>query len=67
MRGLMKVNIEGVMIAAGQNLKRLVKYRLEDFCAYSRNGLFRRIAEKTWGFSTTWFLLDYTILFFQLV
>jgi hypothetical protein len=29
LRGLLKVNIEGVMIAAGQNLKRLIKHRLE--------------------------------------
>jgi hypothetical protein len=28
-QGLLKVNIEGVMIAAGQNLKRLIKHRLE--------------------------------------
>jgi hypothetical protein len=26
LRGLLKVNIEGVLIAAGQNLKRLLKY-----------------------------------------
>ncbi|MFC1879529.1 transposase [Chloroflexota bacterium] len=26
LRGLMKVNIEGVMIAAGQNLKRLIRH-----------------------------------------
>jgi hypothetical protein len=29
LRGLHKVNIEGVMIAVGQNLKRLIKRRLE--------------------------------------
>jgi hypothetical protein len=29
LRGLLKINIEGVMIAAGQNLKRLLKHRLE--------------------------------------
>jgi hypothetical protein len=28
LRRLLKVNIEGVMIAAGQNLKRLIKYRV---------------------------------------
>jgi hypothetical protein len=27
LRGLLKVNIEGVMTAAGQNLKRLIKYK----------------------------------------
>jgi hypothetical protein len=29
LRDLPKVNIEGMMIAAGQNLKRLIKHRLE--------------------------------------
>lgn len=33
LRGLLKVNIEGVMIAAGQNLKRLLKHRQEE-CFY---------------------------------
>ena len=32
LRGLHKVNIEGMMIAAGQNLKRLVKCRLKKLC-----------------------------------
>ncbi|HSF79862.1 MAG TPA: transposase [Anaerolineales bacterium] len=34
LRGLHKVNIERMMIAAGQNLKRLIKHRLEKlrFC-----------------------------------
>jgi hypothetical protein len=27
MRGLLKVNIAGVMVVAGQNLKRFIKYR----------------------------------------
>jgi hypothetical protein len=27
LRGLEKVNIDGVMIAAGQNIKRLIKYQ----------------------------------------
>ncbi len=35
LRGLLKVNIEGVMIAAGQNLKRFLKHRLEEcFCFF---------------------------------
>jgi hypothetical protein len=35
LRGLLKVNIKGVMIAAGQNLKRLLKHRLDEcFCWY---------------------------------
>lgn len=31
LRGLIKVNVEGVMIAAGQNLKRFLKKRIQDF------------------------------------
>ena len=39
LRGLLKVSIEGVMIAAGQNIKRLLKYRLEEFfCFFNRGG-----------------------------
>jgi hypothetical protein len=37
LRGLLKVNIEGVLIAAGQNLKRLLKYRMEEFCCFLRD------------------------------
>jgi len=40
LRGLLKVNIEGVMIAAGQNLKRLIKHTLDDFCSYFKMGIF---------------------------
>jgi hypothetical protein len=36
LRGLHKVNIEGMMIAAGQNLKRLIKHRLEKLCFLAR-------------------------------
>lgn len=32
LRGLHKVKIEVMMIAAGQNLKRLIKHRLEKIC-----------------------------------
>ena len=35
LRRLRKVNIEGVMVAAGQNLKRLIKHRLESFFLFS--------------------------------
>jgi hypothetical protein len=31
LRGLIKVNIEGIMVAAGQNLKRLIKKKRQDF------------------------------------
>jgi transposase len=35
LRRLRKVNIEGVMVAAGQNLKRLIKHHLESFFRFS--------------------------------
>jgi hypothetical protein len=35
LRGLLKVNIEGVMVAAGQNLKRLIKHKSSElFCLF---------------------------------
>jgi transposase len=37
LRRLLKVNIEGVMVAAGQNLKRLVKHHLERFFLFSNS------------------------------
>jgi len=40
LRRLLKVNIEGVMIAAGQNLKRLIKHTLDDFCSYFKMEIF---------------------------
>jgi transposase len=54
LRGLLKVNIEGVMIAAGQNLKRLLKHRLEEcFCFYREIiGFIKRLFPST--FSTAW-------------
>ena len=54
LRGLLKVNIEGVMIASGQNLKRLLKHNLEEYFCFFRRILeiFRRLAVLT--FSTAW-------------
>jgi hypothetical protein len=40
LRGLQKVNIEGMIIAAGQNLKRLIKYRLERFFVFCGDWFF---------------------------
>lgn len=39
LRGLLKVNIEGVMIAAGQNIKRLLKHRLWSFFVFAEMSL----------------------------
>ena len=37
LRRLRKVNIEGVMVAAGQNLKRLIQHHLESFFLFSNS------------------------------
>jgi hypothetical protein len=52
LRGLHKVNIEGVMIAAGQNLKRLIKDRLEKVCCYLRRLVIQLILPRATTFST---------------
>jgi DDE family transposase len=39
LRRLRKVNIEAVLVAAGQNLKRLIKHRLESFFLFSNTFL----------------------------
>ena len=44
LRGLKKVNIEGMMIAAGQNLKRLIKHRLGGLYSSVFEQLFRPIS-----------------------
>jgi len=52
LRGLHKVNIEGMMIAAGQNLKRLVKHRLEKLCSFLWSVVFQPIPARIITFST---------------
>lgn len=52
LRGLQKVNIEGMMIAAGQNLKRLIKYKMEKLCYFLRNIDFFPIFTRLATFST---------------
>ena len=52
LRGLHKVNIEGMMIAAGQNLKRLVKHRLEKLCSFLWSVISRLICARIITFST---------------
>ena len=44
LRGLKKVNIERMMIAVGQNLKRLIKYRLDGICSWVYELLFQSIS-----------------------
>jgi hypothetical protein len=52
LRGLLKVNIEGVMIAAGQNLKRLIKHRLEKLCFLAQYLISRLFPVEASTFST---------------
>jgi hypothetical protein len=47
--GLMKVNIEGVMIAAGQNLKRLIKHALDNLWSYFKRPIFSEYNQKNFG------------------
>ena len=44
LRGLKKVNIERMMIAVGQNLKRLIKHRLDGICSLVYELLFLLIS-----------------------
>jgi transposase len=52
LRGLQKVNIEGMLIAAGQNLKRLIKHKLEKLCYFLQNLIFLTISIRSTTFST---------------
>ena len=52
LRGLNKVNIEGMMIAAGKNLKRLIKHRLEKLFCFLRRLVSQSIPERVVTFST---------------
>jgi hypothetical protein len=52
LRGLQKANIEGVMIAAGQNLKRLVKNYREKMFSFFKTWLIRYFPPWAWTFST---------------
>jgi transposase len=52
LRGLLKVNIEGVMIAAGQNIKRLLKHKREEFFCFCKEVLAVIQQELSLTFST---------------
>ena len=54
LRDLQKVNIEGMMIAAGQNLKRLIKHRLEKLCFLAQYLISRLFPTEVSTFSTAW-------------
>jgi len=52
LRGLNKVNIEGMVIGAGQNLKRLLNHRLGEFFYFVQKLVSRQIPSKVIAFST---------------
>jgi hypothetical protein len=56
-RDLHKVNIEGMMIAAGQNLKRLIKHRIKKLCSLAKKLISRLISPSAITFSTTCLLM----------
>jgi transposase len=57
LRRLLKVNIEGVMTAAGQNLKRLIKYNLSMLFSFLKKAFSRTNFHPSLTFSTGWSLL----------
>jgi transposase len=58
LRRLLQVNIEGVIVAAGQNLKRLIKRRLAVFfCAFREPVFASLIFSPSPTFSTAWIIL----------
>ena len=52
LRGLRKVNIEGMLIAAGQNLKRLIKTHIEKLCDFLQRMVFPPLSARPMTFST---------------
>jgi hypothetical protein len=50
--GLLKVNIEGVMVAAGQNLNRLIKHKSNEYFIYSSTFIWFSRHSTTPTFST---------------
>ena len=54
LRRLLKVNIEGVMIAAGQNLKRLIKHNLSKLFSFLKTVFLKLNFHPSSTFSTGW-------------
>jgi hypothetical protein len=54
LRGLTKVNIEGVMIATGQNLKRLIKAKTDKILAFFKRIYLSIKLPQNASFSTGW-------------
>jgi transposase len=57
LRRLLKVNIEGVMVAAGQNLKRLIKHHLGMLFSFLKSTYSRLVPPLLLTFSTAWITL----------
>jgi len=57
LRRLLKVNIEGVMVAAGQNLKGLIKYHLSTLFSFLNTAFLRSNFYPTPTFSTPCYIL----------
>lgn len=57
LRRLLKVNIEGVMIAAGQNLKRLIKHNLSILFSFLKSTFSKLNYHPIPTFSTAWIVM----------
>jgi transposase len=57
LRRLLKVNIEGVMIAAGRNLKRLIKHNLSMPLSYFKTAFLKLNFHPNRTFSTSWWIV----------
>jgi transposase len=65
LRRLHKVNIEGVMVAAGQNLKRLIQHHLETFFSFLNIPSSHLVSLPIWTFSTGWLILRPNVVYSQ--
>jgi hypothetical protein len=61
LRRLLKVNIEGVMIAAGQNLKRLIRHRINMLISLFKIAFSRLNSHPMLTFSTTRLTLRHSV------
>ena len=57
LRSLLKVNIEGIMVAAGQNLKRLIKHNLSMVFSFLKTAFSRSNFHRLLSFSTGWIVV----------
>jgi len=62
LRRLLKVNIEGVMVAAGQNLKRLLKHRMRILLFFVQNRISTTLYPPISDFFNSLIILCYTVV-----